>query len=143
MQYAIVGILKSYTEAESAVEDLEQAGIVGEQVEVISDIDEDARTANTAGEPSTKPHEPSHNGIARLFGSGGALEQREVRDLSGEQPNYIGEQEFYATHVRQGGAVIIVRTATELAANRAAAILHEHGARTPGTKDGPAIRRIE
>lgn len=92
MQYVIVGILDSYGDAEAAVQDLELAGIMGEQVEVITDIDEDVRTANTPGEPSTKPREPSHNRIAGLFGAGGPLEKREVRGLSGEQPNYIGEQ---------------------------------------------------
>ncbi|MFY9801928.1 MAG: hypothetical protein WA211_00035 [Candidatus Acidiferrales bacterium] len=142
MPYVVVGILNSYAEAEGAVQDLELAGIVGEQVEVISDIDEDARTANTPGEPLTKQHEAHPGWLARLFGNGGALEQREVRDVSGEQPNYIGDQEYYATHVKQGGAVMIVQAASEPIANRAAAILHEHGARTPGQKDGPAIRRI-
>ena len=110
---------------------------------MISDINEDARTANTSGEPSTKPREPHHSRIARLFGAGGPLEKPEVRDLPGEQPNYIGAQEFYATHVKQGGAVIIVRTSAEPPASRAATILHDHGARTPGRKDGPAVRRIE
>jgi hypothetical protein len=143
MQYAIVGILKSYGDAEAAVEDLELAGIVGEQVEVIGDIDEDARTANTPGEPSTKSHEAHRNWIERLFGVGGPLEKSEVRGLSGEQPNYIGEQEFYANHIKQGGAIIIVRTSTEQPADRAAAILRDHGARTPGHKDGPAVRRID
>ena len=143
MQYAIVGILGSYGDAEAAVQDLEIAGISGGQVEVISDIDDDARTANTPNEPSTKPAEPHHNWLGRLFGAGGPLEKPEVRDLSGEQPNYIGEQEFYATNVKQGGAVIIVRTSDEPSANRAAAILHDHGARTPGQKDGPAIRCID
>jgi|SRR5580704_10669738 len=142
MQYVVVGILKSYGDAEAAVEDLEIAGITGHQVEVITDIDHDARTANTPGEPSTKPDEPHRNWLERLFGAGGDLENREVRDLSGEQPNYIGEQEFYANHIKQGGAIIIVRTSTEQIADRAAAILHEHGARTPGHKDGPAIRRM-
>jgi hypothetical protein len=61
MQYVIAGILDSYGDAEVAVQDLELAGIMGEQVEVITDIDEDVRTANTPGEPSTKPREPSHN----------------------------------------------------------------------------------
>jgi hypothetical protein len=143
MQYAIVGILDSYADAEAAVRDLELAGIVGEQVEVISDIDEDARTANTPDEPSTKPKEPHHNWIARLFGAGAPFEKREASDLSGEQPNYIGEQQFYANHIKQGGAVIFVRTTEEAPANRAAAILRDHGARTPGQKDGPAIRRID
>jgi hypothetical protein len=115
--------LRSYADAESAVRDLELAGIVGEQVEVISDIDEDARTVDTPGEPSTR-HGTHHSGIARLF------EKPEVRDLSGEQPNYIGEQEFYATHVKRGGAVIVVRTSTEQSANRGATILRDHGART-------------
>src|SRR5271156_6154574 len=127
MKYAVVGILDSYADAEAAVRDLELAGIVGEQVEVITDIDEDARTANTPGEPSTKQQEPPHNWLARLFGPGGPFEKREVSDLSGEQPNYIGEQQFYANHIKQGGAVILVRTPAEQPANRAAAILRDHG----------------
>jgi hypothetical protein len=143
MKYVIVGILKSYADAEDAVEDLEQAGITGGQVEVISEIDEDARTANTPGEPSTKSGEQPGGWIARLFGKGGALEKREVRDESGLQPEYIGEQEFYASHVKQGGAVVVVHVTAEQAANRAGAILQEHGARTPGSKDGPVVRRID
>jgi hypothetical protein len=143
MRFIVVGILDGYREAEEAVQDLELAGIVGEQVEVISDIDEDARTANTPDEPSTKPHEPHHSRLARLFSAGGSLQKPEVRDISGEQPNYIGDQEYYATHVKQGGAVMIVRAPSEPIANRAAAILHNHGARTPGHKDAPAVRRVE
>jgi hypothetical protein len=143
MKFVIVGILASYGEAEDAVEDLEEAGIKGGQVEVISEIDEDARTADTPGEPTTKSGERQPTWIARLFGAGGALAKRDVRDDPGTQPDYIGEQEFYASHVKQGGAVVIVRTTAEQAANRAAAILQEHGARNPGSKDGPAIRRIE
>ncbi|MGD0963245.1 MAG: hypothetical protein ABSA57_05000 [Candidatus Acidiferrales bacterium] len=135
MQYTVVGIFRSYTDAELAVGDLELAGIVGEQVEVITDIEEDTRTADTPGEPSTKSPELHHSRIARLF------EKPQVRDLSGEQPNYIGEQEFYANHIKQGGAVLVVRTSAEQPANRAAAILHDHGARTPGRKDGPVVRR--
>lgn len=142
MPYVVVGILNSYAEAEGAVQDLELAGIVGEQVEVISDLAQDARTANTSGEPSTRPHESFHSRLAHLFGASGPLEKPEVTALSGEQPNYIGEQEFYASHLKQGGALLIVRTPTELPATRAATILHDHGARTPGQKDGPAVRRI-
>jgi hypothetical protein len=112
MRYVIVGILDTYADAEAAVQDLDLAGIMGEQVEVISDIDEDARTADTPGEPSTKPHAAKANWIARLFGAGDPLAKPAVRDLSGEQPNYIGDQEFYAPHVKQGGAVMIVRTST-------------------------------
>jgi hypothetical protein len=143
MQFVIVGIFVGYGEAEAVVQDLEVAGIRGGQVEVISDIDEDSRTANTPGEPSTKDDGAHHGWLARLFGPGGPFANREVRDLSGEQPNYIGEQEFYANHIKQGGAIIVVRTPAEPAANRAAEILHAHGARTPGHKDGPAIQRID
>jgi hypothetical protein len=143
MKFVIVGILGSYAGAEDAVEDLEQVGIVGGQVEVISEIDEDARTADTPGEAGTKSGEAHAGWIERLFGAGGALAKSEVRDESGTLPDYIGEQEFYASHVRQGGAVVVVRVTAEQAANRAAAILQEHGARNPGSKDGPAIRRIE
>ena len=143
MQYMVVGIFESYADTEAAVHDLELAGIVGEQVEVISDLAQDARTANTPGEPSTRPHESLHSRLAHLFGAGGPVEKPEVTALSGEQPNYIGDQEFYANHIKQGGAVIIVRTTAEQPADRAVAILRDHGARTPGQKDGPAIRRIE
>jgi hypothetical protein len=143
MKYVIVGILDSYAEAEAAVQDLEVAGIVGGQVEVISEIDEDARTANTPGEPAATSGDAHHGWMTRLFGAGGALEKREVRDESGAMPDYIGEQEFYASHIKQGGAVVIVHTTAEQAANRGAAILQEHGARTPGSKDGPVVRRIE
>jgi len=146
MKFIVVGIFGSYTEAEAAVLDLDLRGIGGNQVEMISDIDEDARTDNTPGEPSTRPHESLQARLARLFGldggAGGDLEKSEVRDISGEQPNYIGEQEFYANHVKQGGAILIVRTESEQNANEAAAILREHGARTPGRKDGPAVRRV-
>jgi hypothetical protein len=143
MKYVIFGILKSYSEAEAAVQDLEVAGITASQVEVISELDEDARTANTPGEPATKSGEAHHGWMARLYGKGGAMEKREVLDESGAMPDYIGEQEFYASHIKQGGAMVVVRVPAEQAANRAATILQEHGARTPGSKDGPVVRRIE
>jgi hypothetical protein len=142
MQYMVVGILRAYGDAQAAVQDLEQAGIGGEQVEVITDIDEDVRTADMPGEPSTRPPETRKGWIARLFGPGGAFEKPDVRDESGEMPNYIGEQEFYANHVKQGGVVMIVRTSAEQSAGRAAAILQDHGARTPGHKSAPTIRRV-
>lgn len=139
-QYMVVGVFPKYGEAERTIQDLEQAGIVGEQVEMITDIDEDARTENTPGERSTKPPESSHSKLARLFGS---RPKPDVRDESGEMPNYIGEQEFYTSQVKEGHAVLVVRTSTEQAANQAAAILQQHGARTPGQKSAPTVRRID
>ena len=87
MQYAIIGLFNRYEDAEAAVRDLEQIGIEGQQVEIITDIDQDARTANTPGEPSTNPRAPHAGWFARILGASGA----DVRDESGEQPNYIGE----------------------------------------------------
>ena len=58
-----------------------------------------------------------------IIRAGGPLENRDVRDISGDQPEYIGEQEFYANHVKQGGAVLIVHPTSEQSANRAAEIL--------------------
>jgi hypothetical protein len=142
VEYVVVGILKGYREGEEAVEDLENAGITGGQVQLITDTADDARTIDTAGEKSTEPPKPQHNWLAKLFGKGGALEPV-VRADSGSQPDYIGNEEFYATHVKQGGAIIIVRTPAEAPANRAAEILHEHGARTPGQKDGPVVQRVD
>lgn len=142
MQYQVVGLFENYGDAEAAVRDLELAGISGEQVEVISDIDTDVRTANTAGEPSTKTREPHQSKLARLFGSGGSTRNTEVSADAGEQPDFIGEQVFYANHIKKGGTVLVVRTRTEPPASRAAEILHSNGARTPGHKDGPAVQRI-
>ena len=140
MEYVVVGILSGYREGEEAIQDLELAGITGGQVQLITDTDDDARTIDTPSEKSTDPPTTNPNWLARLFGQGGALEP--VRADSGGQPNYIGDQEFYANHIKGGGAVIIVRTKAEQPANRAVAILQDHGARTPGHKDGPVIQRI-
>jgi hypothetical protein len=139
-QYTVVGIFRTYGDAERTVQDLERAGIVGEEVEMITDVDEDARTENTPGESSTKPPESYQSKLRRLFGP---RPKPDVRDESGEMPNYIGEQEFYVNHVKEGGAVLVIRSSTEPVANRAATILQEHGARAPGEKSGPTVRRID
>lgn len=139
MPYAVIGLFKRYGDAEAAVRDLEQLGIEGEQVELITNIDQDARTADTPGEPSTKQRATHPSWLRRILGEGGT----DVRDESGEQPNYIGEQEFYATHVKDGGVVMVVRTSAQESATRAAAVLHNHHAHSPGSKDAPAVRRID
>jgi hypothetical protein len=140
-EYVVVGILKHYRAGEEAIQDLELAGITGGEVQMIRDIDDDARVADTPGEPVTRPAQPHPDWLARLFGKGGALEPVVTAD-SGTQPDYIGDQVFYATHVKNGGVILVIRTPNEAVANRAAGILHDHGARTPGQKDGPAVRKI-
>jgi hypothetical protein len=47
----------------------------------------------------------------------------------------------YADHIKEGGAVIMVRTTARQPADSTAAILRNHSARTSAQKDGPAIRR--
>ncbi|MGH9572659.1 MAG: hypothetical protein ACRD40_03905 [Candidatus Acidiferrales bacterium] len=138
-QYIVVGLFPRFGDAERTIQDLELAGIVGEQVEVIGDIDEDVRTESTPGERTTNPPESYHSKIARLFH--GASEA-DVRDEAGELPDYIGEQQFYTSHVKEGHAVLVIRTPTEAAANRAATILKDHGAHTPRQKS-VTVRRIE
>jgi hypothetical protein len=139
-QYMVVGLFPKYGDAERTIQDLELAGIVvGGQVEVIGDIDEDIRTESTPGERATNPPESYHSKIARLFHG---VSGTDVRDEAGEMPNYIGEQEFYTSHVKEGHAVLVVRTPTEAVANRAAAILKDHGAHTPRQKS-VAVRRID
>lgn len=139
-QYMVVGVFPKYGAAERTIQDLEQAGIVGEQVEIITDIDEDARTESTPGERSTNPPESSRSKLARLFG---ARPKPDVRDEPGVMPDYIGEQEFYTSHVKDGGAVLVIRTPAEQVANHAAAILQAHGARNLGQQSAPTVRRID
>ena len=140
-EYVVVGLFSNYRASEETIQDLELAGITGGEVQVIRDIDDDARVADLPGEPSTKPAKPHPDWLARLFGRGGAIEPVVTAD-SGTQPDYIGDQVFYATHVQNGGVILVIRTPNEAVANRGAGILHEHGARTPGQKDGPEVRRI-
>jgi hypothetical protein len=142
MPFMVVGIFSNYGAAQSAIQYLEQAGIVGEQVELITDIDEDIRTANTPGERSTLPPESHQGKLARLFAH---LHKPgpDVRDQPGEMPKYIGEQEFYVSHVKEGGAVMVVRVGSEQTADQAAAILKSSGARDLGHKSGPSVRRID
>jgi hypothetical protein len=110
MQKAITAMFERYADAEAAVVELELIGVTGGQVEVISDVDEDMRTAS------------AKNGPPKNY----------VRDTSGEQPEYIGEQEYYATHVRQGQTVLIVRVDQENIATQASEILKNHGAQISG-----------
>ncbi len=54
-EYVVVGIFSNYRAAEEAIQDLELAGITGGEVEVIRDLNDDARVADTPGEKSTEP----------------------------------------------------------------------------------------
>jgi hypothetical protein len=140
MRTVLIGLFDTYGQAEAAVEDLELTGIVGEEVEVVSDVDRDA----SAEELGFRPRESLRERVAhalRGLRAGSASEGRtqEVHDDSGEMPNYIGEQEFYATHVKQEGAILVVRPPSQILAARAEAILKEHGSKTRDGKGGALI----
>jgi hypothetical protein len=136
MHQAIVGVFDTYADASAAIRDLEVSGIVGEQVELISDADLDARTAGwVRGSIREGLEERVEEELKHLLH---APEQRDVRDLSGEQPDFIGRQEFYATHVHGGPAVVIVR-GNDSTAEVAKLILQRHGAKAPSGKGGPAV----
>jgi hypothetical protein len=140
MRTVLIGLFDTYGQAEAAVEDLELAGIVGEEVEVVSDVDRDA----SAEELGFQPRESLRERVAhalRGLRAGSASEglSQEVHDDSGEMPNYIGEQEFYATHVKQEGAILVVRPPSQILAARAEAILKEHGSKTRDGKGGVLI----
>lgn len=119
MHESVIGIFPNYGAAEAAVRDLELAGIVGGQVEIIGNAEADDRTAGWL--------EKSRNSKK--------TRSEPVQDDSGDQPDYIGRQEFYATHVREGHTVVIVR-GSSATAERAKSILNSHGAVSPSGDSG-------
>lgn len=125
MQKVLVAAFGAYADAEAAVRDLEIAGIAGEQVEIISDVDRDER-AEASG---LEPREGIAERIARIWHGFRPTNKPEVHDYPGDMPDYIGEQEFYATHVRKEGAILIVRVPTEALASAAQEILSGHGSK--------------
>ncbi len=135
MRTVLIGLFDLYAQAEDAVEELELAGIVGEEVEMVSDVDRDLR----ADELGFQPHDGIRERVARALHGLRMLGASEVHDDSGEMPNYIGEQEFYATHVKQEGAILVVRAPSQILTARAEAILNEHGSKTRDGKGGVLI----
>jgi len=135
MRTVLIGLFDLYAQAEDAVEELELAGIVGEEVEVVSDVDRDLR----AEELGFQPHDDIRERVARALHGLRMLGASEVHDDSGEMPNYIGEQEFYATHVKKEGAILVVRPPSQILTARAEAILNEHGSKTRDGKGGVLI----
>lgn len=135
MHTVLIALFDRYGQAEAAVQDLELAGIVGEEVEVVSDVDRDAR-AESLG---LHPHDRIRERVARALRGLREPGAPEVRDDSGDMPDYIGEQEFYATHVKQEGAILVVRPPSAALADRAEAILKEHGSKTRDGKSDVVV----
>ena len=139
MPFTLIALFPRYDQAEAAVLDLEQAGIVGEQVQVISDPDRDVR----AQELGMKPHESLNERIARVFAKFAGRHSEKVYDDSGDMPNYIGEQEFYATHVRSEGAILVVTVPSAKLKSVAEDILTRHGSTKRDGKPGVIARELD
>ncbi len=131
MRKTVVGMVDAYGTAEQIVEDLELHGIVGNEVEVVSGADQEVwGPAAPSGDP---PKEGFADRIRRFFQSIAYSNKHQAHDY------YVEDQEFYASQVRQGRAMIIVRAPDVLEADRAAEILRQHGAYDPRGGDGPRI----
>jgi hypothetical protein len=139
MKTVLIGLFQRYEDAEAAVRDLELAGLAGGEIEVVSDADRDARAEALGFEPRT--HESVGERIANaLHGlrkpAAGGVDGMEVHDESGEMPDYIGEQEFYAEHVKKEGAILFVRPPSQMLAEAAEGILKNYGSETRDGKKG-------
>jgi hypothetical protein len=134
---ALIGLFDNYEQAEAAVQDLELAGMVGEEVELIGDVDQDARAEALGFEPHEGIGERIARTLKRLRKPGQTHDRdAEVHDDAGDMPNYIGEQEFYATHVKKEGAILVVHPPSSTLAGLAEAILKDHGSKTRDGKAG-------
>jgi hypothetical protein len=140
MHTVLIGLFDTYGQAEAVVRDLELAAIVGEEVEVLSDVDRNLRAKDLGLQPQYGIRERMARALEslRLRGAGEGP-GGEIHDDPGEMPDYIGEQEFYATHVKEGAAIVVVRPPSRVLAARAEAILKEHGSKTRDGKSGALI----
>jgi hypothetical protein len=119
----------SYTAAQAIVEALEREGIVGTRVEVVSGADDDI---SSAGKANSGDKKGLADKIRNIFRSDGHSGHNSI-------PDYGGDPEFYASHVRQGRALIIVRMPDVPEADRAAEVLRLNGAFDPRGGEKPRI----
>jgi len=138
MQQVLIALFGAYSDAEAAVRDLEIAGIAGGQVQIISDPERD----DPAQSLGLEPREGIAERIARVFHGFRHPKEAEVHDDAGDMPSYIGEQEFYATRVRNEGAILIVRAPNEKLSGVAQEILYQRGSTQRDGKRGVTVREV-
>jgi hypothetical protein len=130
MRKTIIGMAGSYTAAQTIVEALEREGIVGTQVEVISGAADDISSLDN----SANARRPTFvEKIRSIFQPHGHSHDTGPRD------QYLEDPDFYASHVRQGRALIVVRMPDVPEADRAAEVLRVNGAFDPGGGDKPRV----
>jgi hypothetical protein len=121
MSKSVVGFFDTYGEAADVVRDLELAGIVGEQVELVSAVDEEVPFADD--EEKTRSAKRKGKGAAHDY--------------------YVEDPEFFAGESRGGRAAVIVRPVNSEVAETAAALFRNHGAHRPGGGSGPEVENDE
>jgi hypothetical protein len=129
MHMTIVGMADSYGTAERIVEDMEQAGIVGNEVEVITDADDEVTGfEDTSGKTQ---RESFIERIRNFFRSHNRTRNNEP---------YVDDTEFYASRIRDDKrALVIVRLPDAPEADRAIEILRAYGAANPRGGDQPLV----
>ncbi len=123
MSKSVVGLFDTYGEAADVVRDLEVAGIVGDQVELVSAADEEV--------PFAEEEEKEKTSSATRKGKGAAHDY------------YVEDPEFFAGKSRGGRAAVIVRPVNSQVAETAAALFRRHGAQSPGGGSGPDVENDE
>lgn len=121
MSKSVVGFFDTYGEAADVVRDLELAGIVGEQVELVSAAEEEVPFADDK----------------EKFGSGTRKRKGAAHDY------YVEDPEFFAGESRGGRAAVIVRPVNSQVAETAAALFRSHGAQSPRGGSGPEVENEE
>ncbi len=121
MSKSVIGFFDTYGEAADVFRDLEVAGIVGEQVELVSAVDEEV--------PFAGEEEKTSSG--RRKGKGTAHDY------------FVEDPEFFAGRSRGGRAAVIVRPVNSEVAETAAALFRSHGAQSPRGGSGPAVENDE
>ncbi|HXU22108.1 MAG TPA: hypothetical protein VN788_16110 [Verrucomicrobiae bacterium] len=118
MSKTVMGFFDTYGEAADVVRDLELAGIVGEQVELVSAAEEEVPFAEGSKKSSSAKRKA----------------KAAAHDYYAEDP------EFFAGESRGGRAAVIVRPVNSQVAETAAALFRSHGAESPRGGSGPDVQ---
>ena len=131
MHKTIVGMADSYGTAERIVEDLELAGIVGSEVQVIANPDD--KVTGFEDTSGSDRREGFTERIRNFFGSHSRDKTKQASD------NYVEDPDFYITKVREGRSMVIVRMPDVPEVGRAVEILRGYGAVDPRGGDQPRV----
>jgi hypothetical protein len=131
MRKTVVGMVNSYGDAERIVEQLELAGIVGNEVEVVKNAEDEV--TGFSGQPAKSSHERFAERIRRLLHPLRHSDKDHGPDRSSEDP------EPYVSQVRNGRTLIFVRVPDVDEADRAAELLRANGAYDPCGGAGPRV----